>query len=144
MNFKFLTVLFFLLSREATGLASLKVLTTTENLMAVTKEIGADQVDVESFCKGHQDPHFLVAKPSFMKKTNQADLVIAIGLELEVAWLPRVLSGGRNPHIVKGKPGYLEVGPMVSLLEVPKGPITRADGDVHPEGIVESGRGKQR
>ncbi|NRA44826.1 MAG: zinc ABC transporter substrate-binding protein [Oligoflexales bacterium] len=107
---------------------------STENLKTVVKEIGGAHVEVESYCKGNQDPHYLEAKPSFMIKTHQADLVIAMGLELEVAWLPKVLSGGRNLKVMKGKKGYLEVGPLLDVLEVHTGHITRADGDVHPDG----------
>ena len=116
------------------GNAALKVMTTTETLKAVTQEIGGSKVDVGSFSRGSQDPHFLEAKPSFMMKTNRANLVIAIGLDLEVAWLPKVLSGARNPDVIKGKKGYLEVGPSLEVLEIPTGPVTRADGDIHPEG----------
>lgn len=119
-------------ARVATG--KITVLTTTSDLKSITEEVGGTEVEVESFCQGAQDPHFLEAKPSYMQKTNHADLVIAIGLGLEVGWLSKVLSGGRNPNVMDGKNGYLEVGPLVQVLEVPKGPVSRADGDVHPEG----------
>ena len=69
-----------------------------------------------------------------MLNTSRADLVVSIGLGLEVGWLPKVLSGGRNRKVMEGSSGYLEVGPTVKVLEIPTGPISRAEGDVHPEG----------
>ena len=136
MTFKFLISVSLLASLVFSnkGFGALQVMTTTENLKAVVQEIGGAKVEVDSFSKGSQDPHFLEAKPSFILKTHRADLIVAIGLDLEVAWLPKVLSGGRNVKVMKGKTGYLEVGPALPVLEVPTGTITRADGDVHPDG----------
>ncbi len=114
--------------------AKIKVVTTTTDLKAIVDEVGGDKVQVTSFCKGSQDPHFLEAKPSYMIKTYRADLLVAIGLGLEVGWLPKVLEGSKNPKVMQGAKGYLEVGSKLKVLEVPKGPISRADGDVHPEG----------
>ena len=42
--------------------------------------------------------------------------------------------GARNPRVNAGEKGNLEIGPLVEPLEVPKGAISRADGDVHPGG----------
>lgn len=135
MIFKLKTVfplLIFLWSGLST--AKISVLTSTANLAAIVKEVGGDEVSVFNFCKGNQDPHFLEARPSYMLKTSKADLVVAIGLGLEVGWLPKVLSGGRNPNVMPGSSGYLEIGPSLEVLDVPTGKVTRADGDVHPEG----------
>ena len=92
------------------------------------------QVSAESIAKGTQDPHYVEAKPSFMVRANRADLIVSIGLDFEVGWLPSVIQGARNPKIVKGQPGFLEVGPLVDPLEVPKGTVSRSEGDVHPFG----------
>lgn len=129
---KSLIILLALLSQSA--FAKLNVVTTLPDLRSITEEIGGDNVSAESIAKGTQDPHYVEAKPSFMVRANRADLMISIGLDLEVGWLPSVIQGARNPKIAKGKPGFLEVGPMVDPLEVPKGTITRAEGDVHPYG----------
>ncbi len=114
--------------------AKLQVLTTTTDLRAIASEVGGEFVVAESIAKGTQDPHYIEAKPSFMVKGSRADLVIAVGLDLEVGWLPSIQNGARNPKIQRGRPGYLEVGPQVKPLEVPTGEITRAQGDVHPFG----------
>ena len=114
--------------------ARLSVVTTTTDLAALAVEIGGSDLSVESICRGTQDPHFIEAKPSFAIKVNHADLVVSIGLGLEIGWLPSILDLARNPKVIRGGPGFLEVGPLIDVLEVPKGTVTRADGDVHPEG----------
>ncbi len=114
--------------------AKLNVLTTTTDLRSLVAEVGGDKLTVESIAKGTQDPHFIEAKPSFMLKANRADLLVSVGLDLEIGWLPSVIQGARNPKITQGKKGFLEVGPLVKPLELTVGAITRAEGDVHPLG----------
>lgn len=117
----------------APALAKLKVVATTQDPGSIATAIGGDRVEVTALCKGHQDPHFLDAKPSFMLAVNKADLLIAIGLELEVAWLPPLQHGARNPRVMPGSPGYLDLGTLITPLEV-GGSGDRAEGDVHPRG----------
>jgi zinc/manganese transport system substrate-binding protein len=69
-----------------------------------------------------------------MLKVSRADLVLSIGLDLEIGWLPPILQGARNPKVIPGTPGNLEVGPLVETLDKPVGGVSRADGDVHPQG----------
>ncbi|MCM2322610.1 MAG: metal ABC transporter substrate-binding protein [Oligoflexia bacterium] len=123
-----------LVCRALPAEARLTVITTTTDLRSVVREVGGDAVTAEAIGRGTQDPHFVEAKPSFMLKASKADLLIAVGLELEVGWLPSILRGARNPRIKPGNPGYLEVGPLVDPLEVKQGNLSRAEGDVHPFG----------
>lgn len=114
--------------------AKLSILTTTTNIEWLVQEIGGENVEVFSFTKGKQDPHFLEAKPSFTLKASRADLIISVGKELEVGWLPLVIRGSRNPKVRYGQSGHLRLGDYVTdTLEVVK-EVTRSDGDVHPEG----------
>lgn len=133
MIFKILFVLSVVASSPVLG-TPITVMTTTTDLRAIVAEVGASHVTVESFCKGAQDPHFLEAKPSFMVKTSGADLVVAIGLGLEVGWLPNILAGGRNAKVMPGQNGYLEAGALTDVHEKPTGTVARDQGDVHPEG----------
>ncbi|MBC7531887.1 MAG: zinc ABC transporter substrate-binding protein [Oligoflexus sp.] len=114
--------------------AEVSVLTTVSDLNAIVQEVGGKEVKSESLCKGSQDPHYVEPKPSFMLKANKADLMVSIGLGLEIGWLPSIIQGARNPKIQPGQPGFLEVGRSVTTLEVQNGKVTRAEGDVHPEG----------
>lgn len=114
--------------------AKLKVVATTADIAALVKIVGADKINISQIAKGSQDPHYIEAKPSFMVKMRDADLVIANGLSLEVGWLPTLIKGARNPNISPNSKGYLELGSLITPLEKPTGDITRAMGDVHPEG----------
>ncbi|MEQ1875676.1 MAG: metal ABC transporter substrate-binding protein [Bdellovibrionia bacterium] len=114
--------------------AKVKVVATTTDLAAIAKEVGGDSIEVETLCKGAQDPHFIEAKPSFMVKVNKADLVLAVGLGLETGWISNILRGARNPNVNPGTNGYLEVGPQMNPIEVAKGSLSRSQGDIHPDG----------
>ncbi len=114
--------------------AKLSVITTTSDLAAIAAEVGGEDASAESIAKGSQDPHFIEAKPSYMVKVSKADLLLSIGLELEVGWLPPLIRGARNPKVKEGEKGFLEVGHLVEPIEIPDKKLTRADGDVHPDG----------
>ena len=123
-----------LLSPIAAEAKKLNVVTSTTDLAALTQEVGGDKVNVESIAKGYQDPHFVEAKPSFLLKLRQADLLIAVGLQLEIGWLPPLITQSGNPRIQVGAPGYLDASQFAEILEIPQGTVTRAEGDVHPLG----------
>lgn len=114
--------------------AQLKVVATTEDLGSLASEIGGDKVSVTSLAKGYQDPHFVDPKPSFILAVSRADLLIVVGRELEIGWLPPLLTSSRNAKIQPGSKGYLDASMTVKILEIPTGQITRAMGDVHPSG----------
>ena len=119
---------------SADAFAAMKVVTSTQDLESIVKEIGGDKVTVESLAKGYQDPHFVEAKPSFIFKLASADLLVAVGRELEVGWLPQLVTRSRNSKIQPGNPGYLDASLTARILDIPTGQITRAMGDVHPQG----------
>jgi zinc/manganese transport system substrate-binding protein len=114
--------------------AALRVLTTTTNAKALVEEIGGDLVHVESLTKGSQDPHYVEAKPSFMMKASKCDLLVSIGLDLEIGWLPSILRGARNGKVMPGQAGSLVLGNHVTPMDIPHGGVTRDQGDVHPDG----------
>ncbi len=110
------------------------VVTTTEDLASLAREVGGDRIAVESIARGYQDPHFVEAKPSFILKLQKADLLIVVGRELEIGWLPPLIQQSRNARVQVGADGYLDASQGVRILEIPTGQITRAMGDVHPLG----------
>jgi len=112
----------------------LKVVTTISDLASLTQEVGGDRVDAVSIARGYQDPHFVEPKPSFLLLLRSADLLEAVGLELEIGWLPPLLEQSRNDKIRQGARGYLDVSQGVEILDRPTGAVTRAMGDVHPLG----------
>jgi len=119
---------------NTSAFAAINVVTSTEDLSSIVKEVGGDKVAVESLAKGYQDPHFVEAKPSFILKLNRADLLVAVGRELEIGWLPPLITQSRNAKIQPGSAGYLDASLTAKILEIPTGQITRAMGDVHPLG----------
>ncbi len=112
----------------------LKVVTTTEDLASLTREVGGDRVNVTAIGKGYQDPHFIEAKPSFLLLLRRTDLLELVGLDLEIGWLPPLIEQSRNNNIRPGASGYLDVSQGVEILERPTVTVTRAMGDVHPLG----------
>ncbi len=114
--------------------AAINVVTTTEDLASLVREVGGEKVSVEAIARGYQDPHFVEPKPSFILKLNRADLLIVVGRELEKGWLPPLITQSRNGRIQPGARGYLDASLNVRILEIPTGQITRAMGDVHPLG----------
>jgi len=133
MRFPSVVALALLAAAPPTG-AAVNVVATTEDLADLTRQVGGDRVKVEAIARGYQDPHFVEAKPSFILKLAKADLLVAVGRELEVGWLPPLVQQSRNAKIQPGADGYLDASLTVRILEIPTGQITRAMGDVHPLG----------
>jgi zinc/manganese transport system substrate-binding protein len=112
---------------------TLRVVTTTADLASLTREVAGNRVEVASLAKGYQDPHFVDPKPSYLLQLSRADLLIAVGLELEVGWLPALLQQARNPKLLTPA-NYLDTSTNAEILERPREQVTRASGDVHPFG----------
>jgi ABC-type Zn uptake system ZnuABC Zn-binding protein ZnuA len=112
----------------------LNVVATTEDLASIAREVGGDRIAVEAIARGYQDPHFVEAKPSFILRMQRADLLIVVGRELEIGWLPPLLNQSRNAKIQPGAAGYLDASTGARILDLPTGQVTRAMGDVHPLG----------
>ena len=119
---------------SANAFAAIKVVTTTADLESLTREVGGDKVTVESLAKGYQDPHFVEAKPSFILKLHSAELLVVVGREMEIGWLPPLINQSRNPRIQPNGDRHLDASLTAKILEIPTGQITRAMGDVHPSG----------
>lgn len=114
--------------------AKINVVTTLPDIAEVVRFIGGDQVTVQSLLSGSEDPHYAEARPDFILKVNKADVVCAIGLDLEIGWLPKVLSKSGNAKIQPGGKGFCELGRSVETLNKPSGRIDRSLGDVHAHG----------
>ncbi len=116
--------------------AKVRVVTSTPDFAAIAKEIGGDKIDVESLAKGYQDPHFVDAKPIYITKLNRADILVYNGLDLEIGWLPILVTGARNSNIATlNSPGNVDASRfLTTVLDLPTGPVDRSMGDVHPRG----------
>jgi zinc/manganese transport system substrate-binding protein len=123
-----------LLIPQLAAAKKLNVVTSTTDLAALAQEVGGDKINVEAIARGYQDPHFVEAKPSFLLKLKNADLLVSVGLDLEIGWLPPLITQSGNGRIQPGANGYLDASQFAEILEIPTGKVTRAEGDVHPLG----------
>lgn len=112
----------------------LQVCATVPDLGLLAKEIGGDRVSVTVFARGPEDPHFLEAKPGFIKALSRADLLIEVGMDLEAGWLPVLQKNARNAAVLIGARGHLDASTAITPLDVPSGPVDRSMGDVHASG----------
>jgi zinc/manganese transport system substrate-binding protein len=114
--------------------AALKVVTTVEGLASIAREVGGDRVEVTSLARGIQDPHFVDANPNLAVKLRQADLLVDVGLDLEIGWLPPLVNQSRNPDIQPTGRRRFTASSVIPVMEVPRGPVDRSMGDLHPAG----------
>jgi len=127
-----LVVLF--VSHPLRAAGKLNVVTATQDLASLATEVGGDRVSVISIARGYQDPHFVEAKPSFLLNLRKADLLVVVGLQLEIGWLPPLITQSGNPRIQPAAPGYFDASQFAEILEIPTSQVSRAMGDVHPLG----------
>lgn len=113
--------------------AALNVFACEPEWGSLAQEIGGDKVKVYTATTALQDAHRVEARPSLIARARSADLVVCSGAELEVGWLPILLTQSGNGKIQPGTPGFLEASSVVVKLEVPKF-LDRSMGDVHPAG----------
>ncbi len=113
--------------------AQIDVVATTSNMGMLARTVGGDGVNVTVLVPPDRDAHYLEARPTMMAALRRADLLVAVGAELEVGWLPAALRGANNPAVLPGRPGYFEGAAHVHLIET-DAVADRAGGDVHPEG----------
>lgn len=113
--------------------SALEVVATTSSMGMLARSVGGPEVKVTELAPPDRDAHMLQAKPSMMRALRDADLLVAVGAELEVGWLPAALKGAANPNVLPGRPGYFEAAAQVALLDVGQA-ADRAQGDVHPAG----------
>jgi zinc/manganese transport system substrate-binding protein len=118
-----LTVLLMLLL-AATADASVRVVATLADLADFTRQIGGDRVKVDFIVRGDQNPHFVEVKPSYMMKLKSADLLLMIGMELEM-WAPQLVDGSRNTNLA-----VVDLSKGIEKLEVPAR-VDASQGDVH-------------
>ena len=112
----------------------LRVVTSLETFADLARAVGGDKVQVQALARGYQDPHFVEAKPNLLVPLSRADLLVYAGLDLEIGWLPPLVTGSRNPRIQPGSKGNLDASTAIDVLDVPAGRVDRGQGDIHPRG----------
>ena len=117
----------------AAAFAQLKIVTTATDYADIARQIGGDKVTVHSIMKGPENVHNVMAMPTEMVQLNAADVFVHSGLDTE-PWRDNLMKGARNPRILFGSPGYVDMSDGVPLKEVPQGKTDRSMGDVHAYG----------
>lgn len=112
---------------------ALEVVATTASMGMLARTVGGPQVRVTELAPPDRDAHMLQAKPSMLRALRDAQLVVAVGAELEIGWLPTAINSAANSAILPGRPGYFEAAAQVPLLDAGQA-ADRAQGDVHPAG----------
>jgi zinc/manganese transport system substrate-binding protein len=115
------------------ALAALNVFACEPEWAALASELGGDKVSVYAATTALQDAHHIEARPSLIARARSADLLICSGSELEIGWVPLLLTQAGNNRIQPGSPGYLEASQLVERIEIPQ-MVDRSLGDIHPAG----------
>ncbi len=133
---KIMKTIFLMLSLSITNAAEakLQILTTTTNLSWLAQQIAGDKAEVVPLLTGVEDVHYINAKPSFISKASNADILCSVGLGLELGWLPKVLEKSGNAQIQPRGKGYCVLGEGIDVLDKVTKKVDRSMGDVHPEG----------
>jgi zinc/manganese transport system substrate-binding protein len=111
----------------------IRVVATWPALADITRQIGKELVNVESLATGVEDPHGVAMKPSFVPRLNRANVLVLIGLDDELSWLPGLLEVASNPKILPGQAGYIDCSLRIPVAEAPRA-LDRSEGDLHPKG----------
>jgi zinc/manganese transport system substrate-binding protein len=113
--------------------ATLNIFACEPEWAALAQELAGDKASIYSATTALQDPHRIEARPSLIARMRSADLVVCTGSELEIGWLPLLLTQSGNSRVQPGSPGYLEASQFVTRIEIPK-VVDRSLGDIHPSG----------
>lgn len=122
-----------LLIGTGTAHADLNIVATTSNMGMLARTVGGDHVQVRELAPPDRDAHYLSVQPQMIAALRRADLVVSVGAELEIGWLPPAIQAAHNPAIAPGQRGYFEAAAQVSLIGA-HGVADRSLGDVHPTG----------
>ncbi len=131
MRFKFAILC---LCFSSTLFAKTKVVTTIPDLAWLAQQIGGESVDARSLLSGRENPHYVDAVPDFIRQSANADIVCQVGLDLEVGYMPAILSRSGNAKVQTGGNGYCDISASIPVLEKISTPINRSMGDIHPHG----------
>jgi ABC-type Zn uptake system ZnuABC Zn-binding protein ZnuA len=110
--------------------AALQVVAATPELADIARQVGGNKVSVYSIAKPNQDYHMIEARPSDVAKIGHADLVVRVGMDLDL-WLDALINAAGNQRVGRGGSGYVDASVGIPKLEVPHETITGASGDIH-------------
>ena len=135
--FKVLTgmkVLSILLLIWVTPAQAFTVVTTLPDFVWIAKELLGKDANVEALLSGHENPHYVDANPKAVLQVSKADVLCFVGLDLEVGYVPALISRSGNKKVHQGEAGYCDLSQGITVLGKEETPKDRSHGDVHPHG----------
>jgi len=112
--------------------ASLFIVATTPSMGVVVRAVTGDEAQVDVLAAPDRDAHTLNARPSMIARLRRADLVVAVGAQLEEGWLPAALDAAANPRLRPGQPGHFLASEHLHLRHTRFDP--KLGGHVHADG----------
>ncbi|HEX9998804.1 MAG TPA: metal ABC transporter substrate-binding protein [Abditibacterium sp.] len=109
------------------------VVTSLPELAAIAKAVGGNEISVYSVAKPNQDYHSIEPRPSDVSRIARADLIVRSGLSFDM-WMDSLMNAAGNGKLNRGGSGYVDASASIPTIEIPRGSISGASGDVHPEG----------
>lgn len=113
--------------------AAINVVTSTPELANIAEQIGGNRVVVYSVAKPNRDYHRVEARPSDVSRLSRADIVVRVGLDLDM-WMDALINASGNRSLYRGAKGYVDASEGVRRLEVPNEQVNGASGDIHVMG----------
>lgn len=113
--------------------AKLKVVTTIPDLADIVREVGGERVEVTSIARGKENLHNVISRPSHLVALSKADILVQVGLSMEMGFIPALLEGCGNPQVRPGGKGFINASDGWQPIQVPA-VLTRQGGDLHPQG----------
>lgn len=127
------SVLIIIAGTTVPSFAVLKVVTVTETLADIVRNVGGKKVFSESLINNCRDMHHIVVRPSMVVKVKDADMFVRIGMGADM-WVNGILEVARNNKLFSNQPGYVDASLGVLKLDVPEGQVHAGMGDIHAFG----------
>lgn len=108
----------------------IKIVTTLSSYADIARAIAGENAEVRSIVSPAFNPHFIEPKPSDVLRLKRADLFIHSGMDLE-AWRDPLVNAAARSELRSGGDAQLDLSRNLKILEVPEGPLSRAQGDIH-------------
>ncbi len=129
----YLIISLLLLTYPMEGTAKQRIFACEAEWASLAQELAGDVVEIYQATTGKQDVHHIQARPSLLAQARQADLLICTGADLEIGWLPVLLSKTGNSKIQPGQLGHFMAADWVELKDQPTR-LDRSEGDIHADG----------
>ncbi|GAB4033509.1 MAG: zinc ABC transporter substrate-binding protein [Elusimicrobiota bacterium] len=120
----------FLSFLSSTAIAKISVVTSSQDLKSIAEYVGGDEVQVEALAPGNFDLHSIEPRPSMVFKLKKADIIVRIGLDLDM-WVDSLINAAKNKKLFMNGHGYVDASVGISLMQKPEWKIDASMGDIH-------------